>query len=139
MSAINDFIEQQLADCLDYVDKQFSYYKSFFSDDMTTVIMADHSQPIYDKTRNDPFFMFYNDKDRISHVTFIISDQRLKAGIYDGLISMLDFNSIMKKAVFEHEIKKESLKTPVRTLGRLKEVCPYPGRMYKSFGDFQDR
>lgn len=101
---MSGFIEQQLADCLDYVDKQFSFYKSFFSDDMTTVIMADHSQPIYDKSRNDPFFMFYNDKDRISHVTFMISNQRLKAGVYDGLISMLDFNFIMKKAVFEHEI-----------------------------------
>lgn len=101
---MSGFIEQQLADCLDYVDKQFSFYKSFFNNDMTTVIMADHSQPIYDKSRNDPFFMFYNDKDRISHVTFMISDQRLKAGVYDGLISMLDFNFIMKKAVFEHEI-----------------------------------
>ena len=71
---------------------------------MTTVIMADHSQPIYDETRNDPYFMFYNDKDRVCHVTFLIADRNLNAGVYDGLISMLDFNLIMKKAVFEHKV-----------------------------------
>lgn len=101
---MSGFIKQQLADCLDYVDKQFSYYKSFFSSNMTTVIMADHSQPIYDETRNDPYFMFYNDKDRVCHVTFLIADRNLNAGVYDGLISMLDFNLIMKKAVFEHKV-----------------------------------
>jgi len=101
---MGDFIQRQLADCLDYVDRQFSFYKSFFSEDSVTVIMADHSQPVYDKTRNDPFFMFYNDPDRVSHVAFMVSAPWLKAGIYDSLVSMLDFNSIMKKAVFEHEV-----------------------------------
>lgn len=104
MEDMSGFIEQQLADCLDYVDRQFVFYKSFFSDMMTTVIMADHSQPVYDETRNDPFFMFYNDKDRVCHVTFMIEDRRIKAGVYDGLISMLDFNRIMEKAVFDHEV-----------------------------------
>ena len=98
------FIKQQFADCLDYVDKQFSYYKSFFAGDMTTVIMADHSQPVYDETRNDPYFMFCNDKDRVCHVAFIIADRRLQAGVYNGLVSMLDFNRIMEKAVFQHEV-----------------------------------
>ena len=101
---MGDFIQRQLADCLAYVDRQFSFYKSFFSDDMTTVIMADHSQPVYDEKRNDPFFMFCNDPDRVSHVTFLVSGSRLKAGVYDSLISMLDFNEIMKKAVFGHEV-----------------------------------
>lgn len=101
---MSGFIKQQFADCLDYVDKQFSYYKSFFAGDMTTVIMADHSQPVYDESRNDPYFMFYNDKDRVCHVAFMIVDRRLKAGVYDGLISMLDFNLIMEKAVFGHEV-----------------------------------
>lgn len=101
---MSDFIEQQLADCLAYVDKQFAFYKDFYSDSATVVIMADHSQPIYDKDRNDPFFMFYNDKDRVSHVTFMIINDEIQAGIYDGLISMLDFNQIMEKAVFEKEI-----------------------------------
>lgn len=94
------FIEQQLADCLDYVNRQFTYYKNFFSSSMTTVIMADHSQPVYDKDRNDPYFMFYNDKDRISHVTFMIMNSKIASGIYDCLISMLDFNKIMELAVF---------------------------------------
>lgn len=101
---MSGFIKQQLADCLDYVDKQFSFYKSFFSGGMTTVIMADHSQPVYDETRNDPYFMFYNDKDRVCHVAFMIAGRSIEAGIYDGLVSMLDFNLIMKKAVFEHKI-----------------------------------
>lgn len=101
---MGDFIQRQLIDCLNYVDTQFSFYKSFFSDSMTTVIMADHSQPIYDETRNDPFFMFCNDPNRVSHVTFMISDSRLNAGVYDSLVSMLDFNKIMEKAVFEHEV-----------------------------------
>ncbi len=104
MEDMSDFIEQQLADCLDYVDKQFAYYKPFFSDNMTTVIFADHSQPIYDKERNAPYFMFYNDKDRISHVTFMIANRNLQAGVYDQLISMLDFNKIVEQAVFGHEI-----------------------------------
>ncbi len=104
MEDMGSFIEQQLSDCLAYVDRQFSYYKEFFSDRMTTVIMADHSQPVYDESNKDPYFMFYNDKDKISHVTFLISDYRLKAGAYGGLVSMLDFNSIMKKAVFEHKV-----------------------------------
>lgn len=101
---MDDFIEQQLADCLDYVDKQFSYYKGFFPEGALTVIMADHSQPVYDKERNEPYFMFYNDKDRISHVAFMIISDAIKPGIYDGLVSMLDFNKIMEKAVFEKEI-----------------------------------
>ena len=101
---MGDFIQQQLADCLAYVDRQFSFYKSFFSDSMTTVIMADHSQPVYDETRNDPFFMFCNDPDRVSHVAFLVCDSRLEAGVYDSLISMLDFNEIMEKAVFGHEV-----------------------------------
>lgn len=101
---MSDFIEQQLEDCKAYVDKQFEYYKDFFSDETITVIMADHSQPIYDKNRDVPYYMFYNDKDRICHVTFMIIGKQIQAGIYDGLISMLDFNKIMEKAVFEHEI-----------------------------------
>ncbi|HBI61836.1 MAG TPA: hypothetical protein DDY31_11605 [Lachnospiraceae bacterium] len=105
MEDMSGFIEQQLADCLAYVDRQFSYYKDFFSDGMTTVIMADHSQPVYDETNKNPYFMFYNDKDKVSHVTFLIADYRLKAGVYDGLISMLDFNRIMEKAVFEHKVE----------------------------------
>lgn len=104
MEDMSGFIEQQLADCLTYVDRQFSYYKDFFSDRMTTVILADHSQPVYDEINKNPYFMFYNDKDKVSHVTFLIADYRLKAGAYDELVSMLDFNSIMKEAVFEHKV-----------------------------------
>ena len=98
---MSDFIEDQLQDCLKYVDCQFAYYKDFFSEDAMTVIMADHSQPIYDKKRNDPFFMFYNDKDRVAHVTFIIISNELKAGVNSRLFSMLDFNKVMEQAYFE--------------------------------------
>ncbi len=94
------FIERQLADCLNYVDRQFAYYKDFYSDSMATVIMADHSQPVYDRDRNDPYFMFYNDKERISHVAFLVMNSRIAPGVYDGLVSMLDFNKIMDFAVF---------------------------------------
>ena len=80
---------------------------------MTTVIMADHSQPVYDETRNDPYFMFCNDKDRVCHVAFIIADRRLQAGVYNGLVSMLDFNRIMEKAVFQHEVYVPERTVPV--------------------------
>ena len=101
---MSGFIEQQLADCLAYVDLQFSYYKDFFSEDTLTVIMADHSQPVFDKNRNDPFFMYYSDKDRVSHIAFLIHGNGIEANIYDGLISMLDFNKIMLEAVFHNQI-----------------------------------
>lgn len=98
------FIKEQLQDCLNYVDCQFAYYKNFFSEDAMTVIMADHSQPIYDEKRNDPFFMFYNDKDRVAHVTFMIISKELKAGVNNQLFSMLDFNKVMEQAYFEKNI-----------------------------------
>ena len=45
--------------------------------------------------------MFYNDKDRVAHVTFIIISNELKAGVNSRLFSMLDFNKVMEQAYFE--------------------------------------
>lgn len=104
MEDMSGFIEQQLSDCLDYVDKQFAFYKDLYPDESTTVIFADHSQPIYDPARNVPYYMFFDDPDRICHVTFMICDRNLGAGVHDELISMLDFNQILNAAVFEHKI-----------------------------------
>lgn len=101
---MSDFIERQHKDCMDYVDKQFAYYQDFYSRDSLLVLMADHSQPIYDPKRNVPYFMFNDDKDRVSHVTFMMIDRRLEAGVHDELISMLDFNKIMEAAVFDKKV-----------------------------------
>lgn len=94
------FIKQQFADCLDYVDKQFSYYKSFFAGDMTTVIMADHSQPVYDETRNDPYFMFCNDKDRVCHVAFIIATAGCRQACITGWSVCWILTGLWKKRCF---------------------------------------
>ena len=104
MERMDDFILGQYEDCQNYIRNVFQFYKKFFSDDMLTVFFADHSQPVYDETKSVPFYMYYKEPDRVSHVTFFISSNKVKAGVYNNLISMLDFNKIMKEVVESNRI-----------------------------------
>lgn len=92
---MGDFIESQFEDCIHYVDKQMNYYKDFFSDEMITVFLGDHSQPIYDKKEQKPFFMYYKEPDKVSHIAFLVHSCKIAPKRYPQPVSMLDFNSIM--------------------------------------------
>lgn len=101
---MNDFIFEQYEDCLNYVDIQFNFYKDFFSDDTTTVFLGDHAQPVYDLERQVPYFMYYNDPSRVSHVAFIIHNKQLQEYVCPKLVSMIDFNKIMKQIISNQTI-----------------------------------
>ncbi len=89
-------LEAQFEDCKKYVDTQFSYYKKMLGAHTANVFMGDHSQPVCSREHPEyPYYMYYNDPDRSTHVAFFISWDRLEGTVYDGLVSMLDFNSIM--------------------------------------------
>jgi hypothetical protein len=91
-----DTVEAQFEDCRRYVDTQFSYYKGMLGGHTAHVFMGDHSQPVYNREHPEyPYYMYYNDPDRSVHVAFFISWDRLEGTVYDRLVSMADFNSIM--------------------------------------------
>lgn len=95
VSDMSSFIESQFEDCVRYVNHVMEYYRSFFSPDMLSVFFSDHSQVIYDKEEQRPFFTYYNNKDRSVHVTFFISSNKVPTGEYPELLSMIDFNRIL--------------------------------------------
>lgn len=89
-------IEAQFDDCKRYVDNQFHYYRGMLGKHTANVFMGDHSQPVCDKAHPEyPFYMYYNEPDKSSHVAFFISWDELKETVYDRLVSMVGFNSIM--------------------------------------------
>ncbi len=89
-------LEAQFEDCKKYADTQFSYYKEMLGAHTAHVFMGDHSQPVCDREHPGyPYFMYYNDPDRSTHVAFFISWEKLEGAVYSGLVSMVDFNSIM--------------------------------------------
>ena len=103
---MSDFIVDQFQDCKDYVDKQFAYYRDFFGEDTTNVFLGDHSQPVYCKEHiNYPFFMYYNDPDRVSHVAFFASGKKIPHGVYNDVVSMIDFNPIMEHILIDNDLK----------------------------------
>ena len=90
------FIEDQFEDCKRYVDVQFGYYKDMLGAHTTNVFMGDHSQPVYSREHPEyPYFMYYNDPDRSSHVAFFVSGTEYEKAEYSGMVSMVDFNKIM--------------------------------------------
>ena len=100
---MSSFIERQHRDCLDYVNKQFEFFDDLFPKNCTSVIMGDHSQPLYDSNGSEkPYFMYYKDKDRTSHIGFMVISPHIKAGIYKNLISMIDFNKILEEIIYNH-------------------------------------
>ena len=95
---MSDFIETQFDDCKNYVDLQFDYYKGMLGIHTTNVLMGDHSQPVYSGGHKEyPYYMYYNDPDKVSHVAFFISGDEYEYKNYDKLVSMIDFNNIMEQ------------------------------------------
>jgi|BioPla2DNA2_1021312.scaffolds.fasta_scaffold01412_12 hypothetical protein len=104
VSDMSWFIESQFEDCIHYVDHVMEYYRSFFSKDMLAVFFSDHSQVIYDKAEQKPFFTYYNNVDRSVHVTFFISSNKIKVGEYPELISMINFNKILSEVLRNNQV-----------------------------------
>lgn len=92
-----DTVEAQFEDCKRYVDIQTSYYKGILGKHTAHVFMGDHSQPVCNREHPGyPYYMYYNDPDRSTHIAFFISWEELDgSSVYSGLVSMMDFNSIM--------------------------------------------
>ena len=92
-----DTVEAQFEDCKRYVDIQTSYYKGMLGKHTAHVFMGDHSQPVCNREHPGyPYYMYYNDPDRSTHIAFFISWEELEgSSVYSGLVSMMDFNSIM--------------------------------------------
>lgn len=109
---MSDFIVEQFEDCKNYVDLQFQYYKSLLGEYTTNVFMGDHSQPVYNSEHiNYPYYMYYNDPDRVSHIAFFVTGKEYEKVNYDKLVTMLDFNKIMEQIIF-----KRKLELPNRSL-----------------------
>lgn len=99
---MSDFIQEQFNDCKQYVDKQFAYYKNLLGENTINVFLGDHSQPVFCKEHiNYPFYMYYNDPDRVSHVAFIVSGKKYAKQDYTDMVSMIDFNVIMEHLLCE--------------------------------------
>lgn len=108
---MSDFIEDQFADCLHYVDKEFAFYYSFYSDATYLNIFSDHSQIVYDNEKFMPYYMYYNNKERATHCTMAISGPGISKGVYHENFSMIDYNKVLKKLIL-----KESEEIPVRNI-----------------------
>ncbi|MCM1237388.1 MAG: hypothetical protein NC489_45565 [Ruminococcus flavefaciens] len=97
---MSDFIERQFEDCKEYVDLQFDYYRELLGVHTTNVFFGDHSQPVYNAEHKDyPYYMYYNDPDRVSHVAFFISGDGYGCMDYKKMVSMIDFNKIIEQVV----------------------------------------
>jgi hypothetical protein len=101
---MSSFIESQFEDCIRYVDNEFEYYKTFFSEDMLSVFFSDHSQVVYDKEEQKPFFTYYNNRDRSVHVTLFISSNRIETTEYPQLFSMIDFNPLLSGVIEDNQV-----------------------------------
>lgn len=111
---MSDFIESQFDDCKKYVDLQFDYYREMLGVHTTNVFMGDHSQPVYNEAHNEyPYFMYYSEPDRASHVAFFVSGDEYGCVNYDKQVSMIDFNSI-----FEQVVCNKSMEFPDREVVR---------------------
>lgn len=98
---MSGFIEQQFQDCLCYVDHEFTFYKELLGDNITTAFISDHSQIVYDKEKLQPFYLYYNNPERVTHCSFFIKSKGIQPEVKSGLVSMIDFNRIMKQVIFE--------------------------------------
>jgi hypothetical protein len=98
---MSGFIEQQFRDCLCYVDNEFTFYKKLLGDGVTSAFFSDHSQIVYDKEKLQPFYLYYNNPERVTHCSFFIKSKNIRPEVKDGLVSMIDFNRIMRQVIFE--------------------------------------
>lgn len=90
----SEFVERQLEECKQYVDNQFEYFRTFFSKDILMSLFSDHSQVVYDKEEQKPYFMYYNNIARSVGVTFFIKGWGIKQQWNEQLVSLYDFNRI---------------------------------------------
>jgi hypothetical protein len=95
------FVERQLGECLSYVDRQMEYYRTFFSDDILMALFSDHSQVVYDSKEQKPYFMYYNNIQRSVGITFFIKGHGLQQQWNENLVSLIDFNTMMKSILCE--------------------------------------
>ena len=103
---MSDFITDQFEDCKRYVDTQFDYYREMLGANTIHVFTGDHSQPVYSEEHKEyPFFMYYNNPDRVSHVAFFISGNDYKRTEINQVVSMLDFNEILKNVVCDKNMQ----------------------------------
>jgi hypothetical protein len=109
----SDFVERQLEECKLYVDRQMEFYRTFFSEEILISLFSDHSQVVYDKEEQKPYFMYYNNIERSVGVTFFIKGYGLEAEWNEQLVSMYDFNDIMKSILGDRK-----LNIPAREIAR---------------------
>ncbi len=106
-----DYVPKQLEECKQYVDEMFSYYKSYFSDEILFSVFADHSQVVYDEEEQKPYFMYYNKPERCVNVTFFVRGYGIKEQWNERLVSLYDFPDIFKSL-----IEKKELQVPEREI-----------------------
>lgn len=90
-----DYVPRQLEECKSYVDRIFSYYRPYFSNDILFSLFADHSQVVYDEAEQKPYFMYYNNQNRCVNVTFFIKGYGIKPEWNEQLFSLYDFCDII--------------------------------------------
>lgn len=93
---MSDFIEQQLQDCLKYVDTEFAYYKRILPEKAYQVIFSDHSQIVYDPEKCVPFYCYATDTERSTHCMFSIKGPGLEHEEINNIQSLIHFNPIVE-------------------------------------------
>ena len=108
---MSGYIEAQFEDCFAYVDKEFLYYEDILHDNGYSLFFSDHSQVVYDREHNWPFFKYYNDPEKQTHCMLALCGPGIAADIYDKYTSMLQFNTILCKYLFDEAVvlKEDSI------------------------------
>lgn len=99
-----EFVDRQLEECKCYIDVQMEYFRTFFSQDLLLVLFSDHSQVIYDREEQKPYFMYYNNQERSVGVTFLIKGRNIMPKWNESLVSMYDFNDILKSILINGQL-----------------------------------
>ena len=100
-----EYVPRQLEECKDYVNKMLEYYHDWFSDDILFSVFADHSQVVYDESKQKPYFMYYNNLERSVHVTFFIKGFGIEQQWNENLVSLYDFTDILATLMRDHELR----------------------------------
>ena len=99
---MSDYIKEQFEDCLDYVDKEFTYYENIIHDKGYSVLFSDHSQVVYDEEHFWPFFKYYNNPEMQTHCIFAVQGPNIQSEIKSEYFSMINYNKILCNKIF-HE------------------------------------
>ena len=107
---IEDFpesIRDQYQECIDYMDKQFDFYYELLGENTTKIIFSDHSQIVYKSDNGTKTYnMYYKDKELCTHIPFIVSRKDKPFTSYDGFLSLVDLNKIMKSILEGNDLTK---------------------------------